>query len=129
MTAYQFDTAIGARMDQITPTTPLLLEDAAKIASPGGNMTALILRRQAAKGNLTIEKIGNRVYTTLADVEEMRKRCRVNPKDQGSGPEKVAGATTTSVTPLESALALADSLMEKHRKPPRATPPKSSKGR
>jgi hypothetical protein len=49
------------------------LEEAAKIAFPGGNMTALILRRQAAKGNLTIEKIGTRVYTTLADVEEAQQ--------------------------------------------------------
>ncbi len=123
-----------ARMDQITPTTPLLLEEAAKIAFPGGNMTALILRRQAAKGNLTIEKIGNRVYTTLADVEEMRKRCRVNPKGQGSGstlePARTATGSSrtpgTSVNPPGYGLAVAEALRQKFKT---ASPKGKSRGK
>ena len=112
-----------ARIDPITPTTPLLLEDAAKIAFPNGGMTALILRRQALRGNLAIERIGNRVFTTLADIEEMRKRCRVNPKDQGAGPEMAAGTTTTSASPREYGLAVADDLLRKLKKPSRRGKP------
>jgi hypothetical protein len=129
--------------DDIGPTTPILLETAARLAFPDGAMTALILRRRAARGQLAIEKIGNRVYTTLAAIEEMRALCRSNPKalDSGSGADGKArtesastgiGSSKTtemSVSPLASALHVAESLRLKLKTPSRDTSLRSGKSR
>ena len=96
--------------DLVTPSTPLLLKTAARLAFPDGSMTPLILRRKASRGELAIEKIGNRVYTTLADIERMRALCRQKPRalDSGSGEDErgqtgsasmATGASRTTETP------------------------------
>src|ERR1700758_196430 len=61
--------------ESITPTTPLRLEIAARLAFPDGGVTASSLRREAARGNLVIERIAGKDFTTLQAIEEMRKRC------------------------------------------------------
>lgn len=43
------------------------------------------LRAERARGNLTTYLIGGREYTTLADMEEMFRRCAVTPKALASG--------------------------------------------
>lgn len=68
----------------IKDDTPLRLAHAAEIAFPDGGMTASGLRKEAAKGRLVIERIAGKDYTTLGAIAEMRKLCRVKPKDQGS---------------------------------------------
>lgn len=62
---------------QIGPNTPLRLAKAAALAFPDGGMTEKGLRREHARGNLTIERVAGKDYTTLAYIEEMRRRCRL----------------------------------------------------
>jgi hypothetical protein len=71
--------------ETITPTTPLRLDIAAQIAFPDGSVTARALRTEAVRGNLDIETIANKQFTTLQAIEDMRKKCRVNQRGQGSG--------------------------------------------
>jgi hypothetical protein len=63
--------------DKILPDTPLRLSVAAAIAFPDGSMTASGLRREAGRGNLIIERLAGKDYTTLANIEQMRAPCRV----------------------------------------------------
>jgi hypothetical protein len=64
---------------QIGPDTPLRLDVAARVAFPGGGMTASGLRREAARGRLTIERIAGKDFTTLAAITTMREKCRAQP--------------------------------------------------
>lgn len=57
--------------------TPLRLHVAARLAFPDGNMTASDLRREAARGRLTIETISDKEFTTLECVDRMRGLCRL----------------------------------------------------
>jgi len=66
--------------DELTPTTPLRLDVAAAVAFPDGSMGASGLRLEAARGRLAVERIAGKDYTTLKAIEEMRERCRVQPK-------------------------------------------------
>src|SRR6516225_11892896 len=85
---------------------PLRLAVAAALAFPDGSMTASGLRREAARGRLVIERIAGKDYTTLANIELMRQRCRVQPKEPGcgsgsEGAEQPNG--TSSITDAKSA--------------------------
>src|SRR5579872_1710980 len=73
--------------DAVKPDTPLRLSIAALLAFPDGSMTASGLRREAARGRLTIEMIAGKHFTTLENIQKMRKLCRVDVKvpDYGSG--------------------------------------------
>jgi hypothetical protein len=77
----------------ITPDTPLRLERAAKLAFPDGGVTASTLRREHARGNLNIETVGNKQFTTLRAIEEMRmkKRCQGKQKESASTSPRPAG--------------------------------------
>jgi hypothetical protein len=85
---------------EIGPDTPLRLDIAAKMAFPAGGMDVAGLRRERDRGNLVVEKIANKEFTTLRNIEEMREKCRVKRRepDCGSGPrptpqtEKSGGA-------------------------------------
>src|SRR5690242_13251714 len=83
--AISFSTTMGGIMSDITDKTPLRLDLAAKLAFPGGGMTARGLRRECARGRLVIERIAGKDFTTLASIERMRELCRVNPKERDSG--------------------------------------------
>ena len=52
---------------------PLRLKIAVEIAFPAGGMTESGLRREAAKGNLVIETIAGKQFTTLNAIQEMRE--------------------------------------------------------
>lgn len=91
MTARALPEHVGA--DQ-----PLRLEVAAALAYPDGSMTAAGLRKEAKRGNLAIERTAGKDYTTLADIADMRKRCRKEPKAQGSG-QGQSGATSPAASP------------------------------
>jgi hypothetical protein len=62
----------------------LRLEIAAQIAFPDGSMSVSAMRREAAAGHLTIYRIAGKDFTTLADIEEMKTRCRVQAKGHDS---------------------------------------------
>jgi hypothetical protein len=78
-------------LDQIGPNTPLRLDVAAAIAYPDGSMTGKGLRKEAARGKLIIERTAGKLYTTLASIEKMREKCRLQVKDQDSGCARPAG--------------------------------------
>ena len=75
----------------VAPDTPLRLKVAAEIAFPCGGMTVSGLRREATRGRLMIEVIAGKQYTTLKSINEMREKCRVNPKVQDCGLNRNAG--------------------------------------
>src|SRR5262245_63982208 len=62
--------------NDIGPDTPLRLDMAARVAFPAGGMTASGLRREAARGRLTIERIAGKDFTTLSAIATMREKCR-----------------------------------------------------
>lgn len=64
----------------VGPDTPLRLAEAVALAFPAGGITVSGLRREIARGRLTVEVLANKQFTTLAAIEEMRKLCRVNAK-------------------------------------------------
>jgi hypothetical protein len=77
--------------DTITPTTPLRLEIAARIAFPDGSIGVSGLRREIQRGSLRAEMIARKQFTTLADIETMRKKCAVPTKARDSSSETPVG--------------------------------------
>jgi hypothetical protein len=99
-----------AANDNILPDHPLRLEDAIKYGFPYGGMTVNGLRREAAKGRLSIERIANKDFTTLGAIAEMRKLCRVKVEGRVSGGEKSAGGTARSSHGERGSLSTAESI-------------------
>jgi hypothetical protein len=89
---------------EIGPNTPLLLKDAVSIAFPAGGMTVSGLRKERDRGRLCVEKIAGREFTTLGNIEQMRKQCRDIRRAQGSGSNQknVVRTEKSSGTPLGS---------------------------
>jgi len=79
----------------IGPDTPLRLDLAARVAFPGGGMTASGLRREAARGHLTIERIAGKDFTTLGAIAAMREKCRVQLHHPDCGSENAAMGQTS----------------------------------
>ncbi|WP_407155084.1 tyrosine-type recombinase/integrase [Bradyrhizobium sp. STM 3557] len=74
-----------AHSDQLVPdlgnvslTTPLKLDVAARLAFPDGSMKLSGLRCEITRGRLAYEMIAGKYYTTLGDIENMRRLCRVH---------------------------------------------------
>jgi hypothetical protein len=65
----------------IDENAPVRLEDIIPIAFPAGGITLAGLRKEVARGNLAVEKIAGKLFTTLADIKRMREKCRVKEKD------------------------------------------------
>jgi hypothetical protein len=64
---------------------PIRLKDAAAKFFPDGTMKVSGLRRERDRGNLVVERIANKEYTTLRHIKNMRERCRATPKEPVSG--------------------------------------------
>jgi hypothetical protein len=95
-------TALPTR-EAVALDTPLRLSVVAALAFPDGSMTASGLRNESARGRLLIERIAGKDYTTLANIEEMRRLCRVQAKALGCGSGQLAGkAVDLSQTPSGS---------------------------
>jgi hypothetical protein len=110
----------------ITPTTPLRLKVAAALAFPDQSMSEKALRELGRAGKLTVEKIRGKDYTTLADIEEMRKLCRVQAKAQDYARKSVTEKPYGSSAMGSGTLAQA-ALSAKVRKARQASPrPKKS---
>jgi hypothetical protein len=120
--------------DDLMPDTPLPLALAAKEAFPPGTMTAAILRKEGSRGNLDIMRIGGRLFTTLADIEEMKRRCRLKPRDRDCGSSPATEGGTASASPASgssrtetpelaqaSARLVAESLRKKLKTPSQST--------
>src|SRR5450759_4755653 len=72
-------------LETITSDTPLRLSIAAALAYPDGSMTSSGLRREAARGRLTLERTAGRDYVTLGSIDRMRELCRVEAKGHACG--------------------------------------------
>ena len=64
-------------LEHISETAPLRLSTAARLAFPDGSMSASGLRKEAAKGRLTIERIAGKDFVTLAAIQSMRNLCQI----------------------------------------------------
>jgi len=119
-------------LSRITDDTPLRLETAVKIAFPEGGMTVSGLRRERDRGNLAVEMIAGKEFTTLADIKEMRRKCREHQREPGStrsqnaatrkparSLSKPSGSSETDELSAAraSALQIAESLQRKPKRP------------
>lgn len=115
-------------LGEIGPDVPLRLEDAARIAFPGGGMTVSGLRRERDRGRLAVEKVAGKEYTTLSAIKEMRRLCRVQQKESVSGSEKPKASDpppgSSATDAVQSGLAFLQTLSEKlnFEKPPTPKP-------
>jgi hypothetical protein len=75
---------------------PLRLKQAVELAFPFGGMTVSGLRRERDRGNLHIEKIAGKEFTTLRNIEEMRARCRAQLKAPDCGQNPRSATTRES---------------------------------
>jgi hypothetical protein len=73
------------KLHNVRPDDPLRLDVAAALAYPDGSMTVSGLRKEAGKGRLIIERTAGKDYTTLAEIQRMREKCRVEAKERDSG--------------------------------------------
>ena len=92
--------------ESVRADTPLRLSVAAALAFPDGSMTASGLRLECARGRLVVERIAGKQFTTLAHIEEMRRLCRVLPKELASTSEPNAAIRpeTSPTTPPGSSV-------------------------
>jgi hypothetical protein len=98
--------------------TPLRLRDAVKIAFPLGGMTVSGLRREIKRERLTVEIIAGKQFVSLRQLEEMRVKCRVEAKAQGSGssqPEKAWTEKSSSRPSGSSATAQSSAALDAAR--------------
>jgi hypothetical protein len=120
--------------ETITPTTPLRLAIAARIAFPDGSIGESGLRNEIARGNLVAEKIAGKLFVTLAAVDDMRSKCRVLPKASNSTADlpnaKAESGAGSSSTPTpsraKSAQAHLEMTAQRLRKSSPSTSPKST---
>ena len=115
--------------EAVTPTTPLRLEVAAGLGFPDGSMTVSALRRLCVAQKLQHEIIARKYYVTLAAIEEMRSKCRVQAKDPASPSTKGQGDKPcgSSVTASKSlALAAMNMIASELKKPLPRTSSKST---
>src|SRR6476660_1529640 len=84
----------------ITTDTPLRLVDIVRLGFPAGGMTVSGLRREINRGRLNVELIAGKQFTTLANIERMREKCRVVAKAHDSGNDR-RGEKTVAASPRQ----------------------------
>lgn len=121
--------------DTITPTTPLRLDVAARLAFPDGSIGVSGLRREIARGNLRAERIAGKIFVTLAAIEDMRTRCAVQKVPDStcaSRDDRVGNGDGSSSIPVpteaasKSAQAHLQAIVEQLKKPSLTTSQKST---
>jgi hypothetical protein len=75
---------MGREPSNWTDDTPITLEQACELIFHNA-IRPSTLKAEAERGNLELEKIGRRFFTTPAAIARMREQCRVQEKRQGSG--------------------------------------------
>lgn len=77
------------------PNAPMRLKDIIPIAFPCGGISPAGLRREAKRGRLKLMRIAGKDFTTLAAIEEMQRRCVVEPgpKEPALHPDDEAKAS------------------------------------
>ena len=90
------------KREDITRDTPLRLDVAAALAFPDGSIKLSSLRREAARGNLTVWRIANKFMTTLAEIEAMKEKCRVQRKAPDYGCDQNGRTGVERSLPIQS---------------------------
>lgn len=106
-------------MVELDDNEPIGLDEACRVLFKN-RIRPDTLRREAARGRLTIERIGRKDFVTPAAIREMRKKCEVAlvPRDQDFGsnqpgfgrtershlPDGASGTTEDTNVALTSAL-------------------------
>lgn len=91
-------------LNAVNLNTPLRLNTAAALVFPDGSMTGSGLRREAARGRLVIERIAGKDFTTLGNIDKMRKLCRVEAKVPISGSGKRNESATENLSADQAGL-------------------------
>lgn len=73
---------MGARPDR-DEDLPVTLKHACEVIY-GGAITPYTLLAEARRGNIKINKIGKRYFTTLREARELKDRCPAVPEDRAS---------------------------------------------
>jgi hypothetical protein len=81
--------------EDIADDDPITLETASKVVLRGA-VTVSTLRAEIKRGNLGVLRIGKNLFTTPADIREMKNRCRVQLSRQDSTSEQTAGERSGS---------------------------------
>lgn len=74
---------------EIEDDDPITLETASKVVLRGA-VTVSTLRAEIKRGNLGVLRIGKNLFTTPADIREMKNRCRVQLSRPDSTSETTA---------------------------------------
>ena len=69
--------------EDLSDDDPITLAEASELVLRGA-ITVSTLRAEIRRGNLAVERIVKNIFTTRADIREMRKRCRVQQSRQDS---------------------------------------------
>jgi hypothetical protein len=101
----------------ITDSDVITLKDAAQHFG----FSTYTLRTEADNGRLTIYKIGQRYYTTPADIKEMVNKCRVDQKGLASILTRAAINTSSETDRVSSALAAANETAARLKNSSRST--------
>jgi hypothetical protein len=72
---------------------------------PDAKLTVSALRAEAARGRLTVFRLGRRDMTTLADMQRMVELCRADAPHRGSTSILAAGNGSSATDPSSSAQA------------------------
>lgn len=90
-------------LTSVGPDTPLRLSVAARLAFPDGSMTVSGLRRERDKGNLVVERIAGKEYTTLRNIRHMRVKCQEQQRERASGFVQPA-TTSKAASPMKPSI-------------------------
>lgn len=95
-------------MSRVTATDPgpddlMTLKEACSRVFDGAFKVST-LRAEHQRGRLTIYKIGRRHFTTLRDLQEMKKKCLVAQKERASISTRNANSGQSETERLSSAL-------------------------
>lgn len=103
-----------ATLEREKDDEPITLAEACDIFR--GKMTVSTLRAEVDRGNLTIFKLGRRLYTTKSYIREMIAKCHVAPKARASTSTKPEKDGLSETERASVALAALEQNLEKLKK-------------
>ncbi len=116
--------------DPVAPDALLRLDIAAKLAFPDGSIVLSSLKREVARGRLTIWRVANKDMTTLAEIRSMVERCRVQPSRPAYGSDQAppieSRSGSSSMEDVRSARAAAKLRVQRLRDGFSSTSPRSA---
>jgi hypothetical protein len=108
---------------------PLVL--AAEIFFPAGGVTPSSLRTEIRNGHLVVERIAGKDFVTRRAIEQMRERCRSQPKSRDSGStegQKKARSGSSSIAESTSQRDATKATAKALKKPSPTTSPANTSG-